>query len=304
MLIGILAGLTTCALWGLTFIAPRAIDPFTTPDLILTRYVVFGLTSLVLMIDPRFRPGRMRPQRLVIGIALGAVGYVAYLVSASYAVHFAGAVLPPLIIGLMPVILAVIGNWRERAVPWRTLALPLAVILIGLSVVNVHALAHAEPVARQNTLLGIFCALAALLVWVVYGMVNAEVMRAPDAPDGVRWTGLQGIGAAVGSFVLLPFVSFPISEATGPELWRFAFWAGVMGFIGAWVATWCWMVASRRLPLALSAQLIIAETVFGLGFGLAFEQRWPSTAEFIGTGLQFAGVMMAIAIFSRRRARA
>ncbi len=33
MLAGILAGLTTCALWGLTFVAPRAIDPFSTFDL-------------------------------------------------------------------------------------------------------------------------------------------------------------------------------------------------------------------------------------------------------------------------------
>jgi len=33
MLIGILAGLTTCALWGLTFIAPRAVDPASTLDL-------------------------------------------------------------------------------------------------------------------------------------------------------------------------------------------------------------------------------------------------------------------------------
>lgn len=28
MLVGILAGLTTCALWGLTFIAPKAVEPF------------------------------------------------------------------------------------------------------------------------------------------------------------------------------------------------------------------------------------------------------------------------------------
>lgn len=302
MLIGILAGLTTCALWGLTFIAPRMIDPFATPDLIFSRYLVFGLTSVVLMIDPRFRPGRMHPRRLLVGLALGAIGYVGYFLSAAYAVRFAGAVIPPLIIGLMPVILAVIGNWRERAVPWRSLALPLGVILIGLSVVNAHALAHAEPTARQNTMLGIFFALCALGVWVLYGLVNAEVMRSPDAPDGVRWTGLQGIGAAAGSLVLLPFLSFPIGEATSAELWRFAFWAGEMGIVGAWVATWCWMIASRRLPLALSAQLIIAETVFGLGFGLLYEQRWPSTAELVGTALQFIGVIVAIAIFSRRRA--
>jgi len=38
MLIGILAGLATCALWGLTFIAPRVVDPFSTWDLTVARY--------------------------------------------------------------------------------------------------------------------------------------------------------------------------------------------------------------------------------------------------------------------------
>ncbi|MGI2031161.1 hypothetical protein ACRQ1B_02095 [Rhizobium panacihumi] len=37
MLIGILAGLGTCALWGLTFIAPRAVAPFTAWDLTVAR---------------------------------------------------------------------------------------------------------------------------------------------------------------------------------------------------------------------------------------------------------------------------
>jgi hypothetical protein len=51
----------------------------------------------------------------------------------------------------------------------------------------------------------------------------------------------------------------------------------VMGNAGSWLATFCWVIASSRLPLALSAQLIIAETVFGLAHGLMFEERLPST---------------------------
>jgi len=75
-----------------------------------------------------------------------------------------------------------------------------------------------------------------------------------------------------------------------------------MGLAGSWFATWCWVVASRRLPLALAAQLIVAETIFGLVYGLMFEGRFPSIAEAVGALLQFAGVCMAIAVFGEQRA--
>ncbi|MDQ0995225.1 drug/metabolite transporter (DMT)-like permease [Phyllobacterium ifriqiyense] len=71
------------------------------------------------------------------------------------------------------------------------------------------------------------------------------------------------------------------------------------GLTGSWFATWCWVVASRRLPLALCAQLIVAETIFGLGYRFMFEGRFPSLAEAMGATLQFAGVCSAIAVFGR-----
>jgi len=302
MLIGILAGLTTGALWGLTFIAPRMIEPFATADLVIARYLAFGVMSVLLMIDPRFRPGPLSRSRLATGFGLGMVGYVGYFLTTAYAVLYAGAVLPPLIIGTMPVLLALIANWRERAVPWRSLLLPLGLIAAGLAVVNAHAFAHALPETRNDTALGVLLSVLALVLWVGYGLVNAQVMRASDAPDALRWTGLQGIGAALGSLSLLAVVGLPaVPEATSVEVWRFTFWSLGMAVVGSWFATWCWVIASKRLPLALTAQLIIAETVFGLGYGLAFEQRWPTFIETTGILLQMAGVIVAVAIFTRKR---
>jgi drug/metabolite transporter (DMT)-like permease len=66
-------------------------------------------------------------------------------------------------------------------------------------------------------------------------------------------------------------------------------------------AHWCWVVASRRLPRALSAQLIVAETLFGLAYGFIFEGRLASPAEAIGGASQFVGVCSAIAAFSKPR---
>lgn len=300
MPIGILAGLATCALWGLTFVAPRAVDPFSAWDLTVARYGVFGMTCLALMLHPRFRPTGMSLRRGAMGLLLGGAGYVGYFVSAAFAVKLAGAAIPPLIIGTMPVFLAVIANLRDRSAPWRALALPLASVSLGVAIVNIATIRTAHSMDADSILLGILSACIALLIWILYGLANDAAMRAADAPDGLRWTGLQGIGAALGSLLLLPLSSFGTHDAVPtPETCRFVIWSLVMGLAGSWLATWCWVVASRRLPLALSAQLIVAETVFGLAYGLLFEGRWPSSAEAIGATLQFIGVASAIAVFRR-----
>lgn len=299
MFYGIIAGLTTCALWGLTFVAPRAVAPFSAWDLTMARYSIFGLACLLLMIDRRFRPSAMAPKRIVTGLLLGGAGYVGYFVFAAIAVQTAGAAIPPVIIGTMPVALAIIANLQDRSVTWSRLALPLELIALGVAIVNIATLQAAEGAAAVSITTGILSSFAALSVWIVYGLINAAVMRAPDAPDGLRWTGLQGIGAALGSLVLLPLASFDLAQtASAEEVLRFTGWALLMGLAGSWLATWSWTVASSRLPLALAAQLIVAETVFGLAYGFWFERRLPTPAESIGAILQIIGVCLAVAAFS------
>lgn len=300
MPIGIIAGLTTCALWGLTFIAPRAVAPFTAWDLTVARYGTFGAACVLAMVHRRFRPLGIPPRRLVIGLLLGGVGYVGYFVSAASAVQLAGPVVPPVIIGIMPVFLAIVANLRDPSAPWRILAVPLLLIGVGVALVNVAALCTAKLADVPSIALGIVASTTALMIWMAYGLANAAVMRSDDAPDGLRWTGVQGIGAAIGSLLLLSLTSFGASSLASPsDSLRFGAWALMMGLAGSWLATWCWGVASRRLPLALAAQLIVAETVFGLAYGFLFENRWPTVPEAVGAGLQVAGVCAAIAAFNR-----
>ncbi|MGZ2459665.1 hypothetical protein [Rhizobium anhuiense] len=200
----------------------------------------------------------------------------------------------------MPVFLAIIANIRDRSAPWKALALPLALIAIGVALVNAAAVSAADVADTESILLGVLASSAALVMWIAYGLANAAVMRSATAPNGLQWTGLQGIGAAIGSLLLLPLASFDLADtASVSEATRFVVWALVMGLAGSWFATWCWAVASRRLPLALAAQLIVAETVFGLAYGFMFEGRLPSPTEAIGATMQVAGVCSAIAVFSK-----
>lgn len=304
MLIGILCGLATCALWGLSFVAPRVVAPYTTIDLTVARYGLFAAVSLILMINPRFRPVGLRRSLVLIGVALGGFGYVGYFMSISYAVRYAGTAIPPLVIGTMPVLLAVIANFKDRSIGWSALALPLILIAAGIGWVNVSIFATTSAGDQTGILLGIAAAMIGLALWVVYGLVSAGVMQSQDAPSAMHWTALQGIGAGIGALILLPFTSlWETVSFTGEQTFHFVLWVAVMGIAGSWLATLSWMIAARLLPLALAAQLIVAETVFGLFYGFLFEQRMPTVPEAGGAILQLAGVGMAIALFTPKQAK-
>ena len=299
MFLGFLAGLATCALWGLTFVAARLVHPFSLFDITIARYGIFGLTCALVMLHPRFRLQGLGFKRIIIGMLLGIIGYVGYFVLASQAVLLAGPVVPPLIIGIMPVILPAIANLMDRTIEWRRLAIPLAMIAAGIAVVNIELISHLDVDGQRAMLAGAGCAIAALLVWVVYGIINARLMRGDNPPSAIDWTNLHGIGALAGSLLLIPMASDSYATVPADVLYTFLGWALVLGMAASWIATWCWSIASNRLPLALTAQLIVAETVFGLIFGLMLDRRWPTIAEGSGALLQIAGVLLAVNTFMR-----
>ncbi|MGL5114249.1 MAG: EamA family transporter [Beijerinckiaceae bacterium] len=306
MLTGLLAGLLAGALWGLTFVAPRAVQPYGEVDLAILRYLAFGLTSLALMAaSPRFRPGKLTRERVLLALVLGLTGYVFYYLFAAFSIRLAGPAIAPLVIGALPVVLAIYGNWQDRTVRWRVLAAPLLLIAAGLSVVNIGTLGLAATVeARGNVLLGFLLALGALGVWFGYAILNARAMRAPDAPGALAWTSLQGLGAMIGVvplIILAPLLGWSRVPELGiatADFTRLLLWSLAMGVIASWVAQYCWTVASQRLPLALSAQMIVSETLFALLYGFIYESRLPHWFEWAGGALLVAGVAAGVQAFS------
>jgi len=55
-----------------------------------------------------------------------------------------------------------------------------------------------------------------------------------------------------------------------------------------------WNMASRRLPITLSGQLIVSETVFALCYGFVHAQRWPRILEWAAIVMLIAGVCWAV----------
>jgi drug/metabolite transporter (DMT)-like permease len=53
-----------------------------------------------------------------------------------------------------------------------------------------------------------------------------------------------------------------------------------------------WNIASRALPLALTGQMIVFETIFASLYGYLWEDRWPTPLEGLALTLLVAGVVM------------
>ena len=125
--------------------------------------------------------------------------------------------------------------------------------------------------------------------------------------DSGVWTALILVGGGLAVVVLMPLglamgvFATPRLGLAWPASAPFLVWSAVLGVISLFGGALAWTVASQRLPVALSAQLIVSESVFGTIFGLAVHGRWPTLAEACGSAILTVGVIIAIQAFHSAR---
>ena len=305
MPIGILAGLAAGALWGLTFVAPLMVAPYQPLDLVVLRTLVFGLMSLAILALRGFRDVAALPPGMGLTlILLGAAGFNLYFGLIALAVPRAGTAIVALIIGALPVAMALGGNRGSDRLSPKRLVPPLAAIALGLAIVNGAALGAAPSTGRAGIAAGVLMAVGGFLSWYWYGMRNAAVLRRGEVKaDAVGWTALTGAATLV-SLPLLAAVAWfsglsavPVLGLDPAQLGPLVAWSLAVGLASSFLATWLWSIASTRLPVSLAAQLIVSETLFGLVYGFAHAGRLPTPAEATAIVLLVGGVIGAIRAF-------
>lgn len=307
MLLGVLAGVAAGALWGLAFVAPLVAVPYTPFDLTVARYLVFGALSLALLAPGGFPA--LRRSDVALLAALGVCGNVGYYFAVASAVPLTGAAVVALVIGCLPVVMAVLGNTGPGRVPARGLVPPLLLLVAGLVAVNGAALAEARAGdALVPFLAGLALTAAALALWAWYGLRNAAALARHPALSSAEWTALTGVGTLLALLPVIPaglalgLSAVPARGLAGPDAAGLLLWALVLGGLSSWTATWAWSVAARRLPVSLAGQLIVSETLFALLYGAVYERRWPGAGETVGAALMIAGVFAALRVFTGGRA--
>ena len=140
MLSGVLFALAAGLMWGLVFVGPLLLPDYPAVLHTFGRYLAFGLIALPLAFVDRAEIRRLTRADWLAALKLAAIGNVLYYLFLSSAIQRAGGALPTMIIGTLPVVIAVAANvfnhQRDGRFPWLKLAPPLALILLGIACVN------------------------------------------------------------------------------------------------------------------------------------------------------------------------
>jgi len=85
------------------------------------------------------------------------------------------------------------------------------------------------------------------------------------------------------------------TEVHAPPAWALFWGVSAAVALGASViGNGLWNAASRLLPLTLSGQLIVFETLFALLYGFLYERRWPAPLEGAAIVLLLTGVLGSV----------
>ncbi|MBA4787941.1 MAG: EamA family transporter, partial [Brevundimonas sp.] len=142
---GVASGLGAGAMWGLVFLAPK-FAPEASPLLLTAgRYLAYGLIAAVL-IAPRWR--RLAP--LIEGrtwralVWLSLAGNLVYFAFVVVAVHLAGVAASALIVGMVPVVVALWGLRDHSGPSLSRAAPPIVLAALAVALIGWRALAQGE----------------------------------------------------------------------------------------------------------------------------------------------------------------
>lgn len=191
MSIGTLFALAAGLMWGLVFVAPLLLPEYPAALLSFGRYLAFGLICVPLAWLDRARLAQLRRADWIEATKLAIVGNLVYYLLLASSIQRAGGALPTMIIGTLPVVIAISSNLRDHQrdgrLPWLRLAPSLLLIGAGIALVN-HAelaLLRADPQADLGRYAsGALLALGALACWTWYPLRNADWLRANVGAPG------------------------------------------------------------------------------------------------------------------------
>jgi len=308
MLTGTLFALAAGLLWGLVFVVPLLLPEYPPALLSTARYLAFGLIALPLAWLDRARLRELSRADWTEAMKLALVGNLLYYLFLAAAIQRSGGPLPTVIIGTLPVVIAVTSNLRDARrdgrLPWARLAPSLALIAAGVLLVNHAELQHlrsTQPVDPGRYALGAALALGAVACWTWYPLRNADWLRDHAERSPRVWATAQGVatlplsaaGLAVVWMVPAPGGS-GFEMPLGPQPERFVALMLALGLLASWLGGLCWNEASQRLPTTLAGQLIVFETAAALAYAFALRGSLPPAATVAGILVLAVGVIRAI----------
>ncbi len=297
--VGIANGVASGALWGVVFLAPAVLAGFAPLQLAAARYLVYGAIAVVLLVPrwPALRAhiGRTEWRAL---LWLSLLGNLLYYVLLSVSVQWSGGAAASLIVGMLPVLIAVTGAREPGAVSLPKLAPALLLCVAGVVLMGWEALVSVHvPGSPVQRVIGLLCGVGALLAWTVYSVGNARWLARCPQVSGHDWSLLTGVATGGLALLVAPLAFAGGGQGRPPAEWGL-FWlvAAAVAVFASILGNACWNRASRALPLTLGGQMIVFETLFALLYGFLWQQRWPTLLEVLAAVCLLAGVVLSAAV--------
>ncbi len=300
LLIGVLCGVSANLIWGLAFLMPVLLPDADAVTLALGRYLVFGLVSLSIVIFTRGAGMRGLDRRIwFTGLAFAFAGHVGYYFFLVQGIRHTGAPITTVIIGTLPVTVAVTGNWVRKEFPFSRLLIPLGFITVGLVLVNLMEVDWDTALSGHDGTtwaIGLASALTALCLWTWYAVSNAAFLRRHPEIQPSTWSTLMGVCNLALSLLALPIAAMSGGVHIGgaDSFVPLLIGSVVLGFLVSWVGTVLWNRSSGLVPISIAGQLVVIQVISGLIYVFTWDGRMPPPLELAGIALLIGGVLLAL----------
>lgn len=308
MLAGVLFAIAAGLMWGLIFVGPVLVPDYPGALQSVGRYLAFGFIALPLAWRDRKRLRQLCRADWWEALKLALVGNLLYYTFLANAIQRTGAPVSTMIIGTLPVVIAVAANLfygrHEGRLAWRSLVPTLVLIAAGLVMVNAaewHSGEQQRDLVRYGS--GIAMAVMAMICWTWYPLRNARWLRENPDKSATMWATAQGVAtlplAIVGYLLVcvqLHFTDPHFDLPLGPRPDFFIPLMLAIGLFCSWLGALCWNEASQRLPTVLVGPLIVFEILAGLAYTFMLRQQWPPALTALGILCLIVGVVLATRI--------
>jgi drug/metabolite transporter (DMT)-like permease len=281
-LAGILSLLVTYVVWGSTYLAIRVAvregagwGPFW---LGASRVLV---AAVVLFVFNALRGARLRPNRTELGIlaATGVLLWVGGNGAVSWAEQRMDSGLAALIVGTMPIWVALMESLIDRRRPSLLLSSSLVIGFAGLVVLTYPMLEDGV----KSDLIGVVAVVFAAISW---GFGSIIVNRRPMKLDPIVIAGWQQLAGGIGFVIVALMVSEPAPQPT-TEAW--AAWAYLVVF-GSLLAYTCFIYALKLLPTAVVMTYAYVNPVIAVLLGWIILSEPITVFTLVGMVLIVGGV--------------
>lgn len=306
------AGLVSAALWGILYIFPLLLPEYGSFQSGVMRCCVTGLFSIGLLVPLWKQVRQLKLADWVLAGKLAVIGCLINFLAQVYCSEFSGSSVAGMSTGIIPVIVTILSNERDRrlgrwSLSLKKLVTPLVIIFVGFVMCNYSEFVT-NPMQSSPTkfFIGLLLGLTHTAIWTWYPVVNAEWIQRHPKIGAVTWTAtifsllfpFAGVTYLAGLFGLVPGVEITF---LGPAPIRFILVMLVSGIASSWGGMMLWNYMCKHVPTSLAGQMMVFETMFAILFAHILQQRFPALDLVVGTILLTLGVCIMFELFRRNK---